>query len=174
VTDSATVWVTTVHARYRLFGLRDPTSEEISNYSEALSTVNRDGVGWSTNACLISSATDLAPLGVQVEVVETVPPADDSAELVRDGRLELPGGQVSIPESIDRDFQIGLPLPAGPGTYGVRVVGHGRRRVRELRDSVVEPDDIYAVAEAQAGVERYRISLWQISAEPRWPDDDED
>ncbi|MEV7628952.1 hypothetical protein [Actinoplanes sp. NPDC089786] len=174
MTDTTAAWATTVYANHCLFGLHDPTCEEISNYAEATSAISKDAVGWSTNALLVESATDLAPLGVQVEVVQAAPPTDDSAELLREGQLELPGGQVSIPESVDGDFQVGLPLPPGPGTYGVRVAGYGRRRVRELRDAAVEPDDIYAVAEAQVGIERYRISLWQISSEPSWPDDDED
>ena len=174
MTDPAAAWATTVYANYRLFGLQDPNCEESQNRAEAFSTVTWNAVGWSTNAFLVESATDLAPFEVRVEVVPTVPPVDHSAELLRDGRLELPSGQVSIPESIDADFQGGLPLPAGPGTYGVRIAGYGRRRVRELRDAVDEPAGIFALSEAMAGVERYRISLWQISGEPRWPDDDED
>jgi hypothetical protein len=174
MTDTAAMWVTSVYASYRLFGLHDPTSEESANYAEALSAASGQVVGWSTNAFMVEAASDLAPFEVQVEVVPTVPPTESSADLLRDGRLELPGGQISIPGSIHENFQVGVSLPTGPGTYGVRVTGYGRRRVQELRDAVEDPAGILALPEALVGVERYRISLWQISGEPRWPYDDEE
>ncbi|WP_433343667.1 hypothetical protein [Micromonospora sp. CA-111912] len=70
-----------------------------------------------------------------------------------------------------------MDLPGGPGTYGVRVCGYGRTRVRQLREKRVEPGgpgDTGPIGAALAGVERYRICLWQVSSEPHWEYDDED
>lgn len=83
-----------------------------------------------------------------------------------------------MPYSLDETFQRGVDLPSGPGTYGVRVCGYGRARARQLQDEGVEPGgyaDIHAIVEALAGVERYRILLWQTAPEPHWEyhDDDE-
>ncbi|MEU7908998.1 hypothetical protein [Actinoplanes sp. NPDC049118] len=126
---------------------------------------------------MVEVTTDLVRMQVQVEVFDEAPATDDAADLLRDGQLEMPGGVLSVLYSVDETFQRGVELPAGPGTYGVRVCGYGRTRARLLREQGAGPggpEDIDAIAEALAGVERYQISLWQVSPEPRWEDDDED
>ncbi|WP_320067661.1 hypothetical protein [Micromonospora sp. RTGN7] len=134
-------------------------------------------VGWAANAVMVDVATDLVRIDVQIEVFDEAPAVDDSADLLRDGQLEVPGGLISVLYSVDELFQRGVDLPAGPGTYGVRVCGYGRIGARQLREEGENPGgraDTDAIVEALAGVERYRICLWQVSAEPRWEYDDED
>jgi hypothetical protein len=170
-------WDTTVSANYRMFGFHDPTCEESENFATAVAAASRDVVGWAANAAMVEVTTDLVRMQVQVEVFDDAPAMDDFADLLRDGQLEIPGGVFSIPYSVDETFQRGVELPAGPGTYGVRVCGYGRTRARQLRETGVGsagPEDVDAVAEELQGVERYRICLWQVSPEPRWDDDDEE
>ena len=155
-----------VSANYRLYGLHDPTCEESENLAAAVAGASGDVVGWATNALLIEVVSDLVRIGVLVEVGEAAPATGDDADLVRDGRLEVPGGIVSVPQSVDDVFQRGVELPAGPGTYGVRVSGYGRTRARQLWQA--------GDFDALTGVESYRISLWQVSSEPRWDDDEDD
>jgi hypothetical protein len=174
---STLVWHTSVSANYRMFGFHDPTCEESENFATAVSAASREVIGWAANAAMVEVVSDLVRIDVQVEVFDEEPAAADAADLVRDGRLEMPGGLISVPQSVDDVFQRGVDLPAGPGTYGVRVVGYGRTRARQLREEGVGtggPADIDAIVEALAGVERYRICLWQVSSEPHWEDDDED
>jgi hypothetical protein len=98
-------WRTMVSANYRLYGLHDPTCEESDNFATAGAGASRDVVGWATNALLIEVVSDLARIGVQVEVGDEAPATDAAAELVKDGRLEMPGGIISIPQSVDDVFQ---------------------------------------------------------------------
>jgi hypothetical protein len=155
-----------VSANYRLYGLHDPTCEESANFAVAGAAAGRDIVGWATNALLIEVVSDLARIGVVVEVADEAPAADDTADLVKDGRLEIPGGIISIPQSVDEAFQLGVELPAGPGTYRVRVRGYGRGRARQLWQA--------GDFDALTGVESYRISLWRVSSEPRWEPGEDD
>jgi hypothetical protein len=155
-----------VSANYRLYGLHDPTCEESANFGTAGAGASADIVGWASNAVLIEVVSDLVRIGVLVEVGDEAPAVDAAADLVRDGRLEVPGGVVSIPQSVDDVFQRGVELPAGPGTYGVHVSGYGRSRARQLWQA--------GDFDALTGVESYRISLWRVSSEPRWVEDDED
>ncbi|MEV8507742.1 hypothetical protein AB0368_23380 [Actinoplanes sp. NPDC051475] len=114
---------------------------------------------------------------MHIEVYDEPPAVDDSADLLRDGQLKVPGGFISVPQSLEETFQRGLELPDGPGTYGVRVCGYGRNRARQLREEGAAPDGpghFDAIVDALAGVERYRICLWQVSSEPRWEDDEDE
>ncbi len=157
---------TMVSANYRLYGLHDPTCEESENFAAARVGASRDIVGWATNALLIEVVSDLAQIGVLVEVGDEAPATDDAADLVMDGRLEIPGGFISIPQSVDDVFQLGVELPAGPGTYRVRVSGYGRTEAQQLWQT--------GDFDALTGVESYRITLWQVSSEPRGEDDEDD
>jgi hypothetical protein len=167
---------TTVSADYQMFGLHDPTCEEIQNFDIAIRAASADIVGWADNAMMINVVSDLARIEVGIEVLDGAPPAEDSADLVREGELALPGGRVSIPQSVDERFLRGVDLAPGPGTYRVRICGYGRTRAREIWDhgAAQGPGAVPPTVEALRGVERYRISLWQVATEPRWPDDDED
>jgi hypothetical protein len=168
---------TTVSASYHLFGLHDPTCEEILNFGTAIPAAGVDSVGWATNALSVNVVSDLARILVEVAVYSGPPPVDDSADLVREGELALPGGQISIPQSLDDRFLRGFDVASGPGTYRIRVCGYGRTDARQIWDHGVEvggSDAVPAIREALQGVEHYRIELWLISPEPRWPDDDDD
>ncbi|WP_184995553.1 hypothetical protein [Actinoplanes digitatis] len=152
-----------------MFGMHDPSCEESDNFATAVSAASREVVGWAPNAVMVEVVCDLVRIGVQVEVLAGEPAADESADLLRDGRLEVPGGLLSVPQSADEAFQRGVDLPDGPGTYGVRVLGYGRARARRLRDEGVGP----AIVGALAGIEHYRICLWRVLSEPRWEDDED-
>ena len=172
--QATTVWQTTVNATYQMFGLHDPTCEEMENFDAAVSAAIHDVVGWAPNAAMVQVTNDLVPIDVQVEVFDGTPPVDDSAELRRDGRLEVPGGMVSVPKSEEGQFRLGVDLPDGAGTYGVRVCGYGRARARRIREDGGGRGDAAefdAMVESLVGVERYRVSLWRVSSEPRWQDD---
>ncbi|MET8152876.1 hypothetical protein ACIBSW_19820 [Actinoplanes sp. NPDC049668] len=158
-----------------MFGIHDPSCEESDNFATAVSAASREVVGWAANAVMVEVVCDRVRIGVQVEALAGEPAADQAAELLRDGRLEAPGGLVSVPQSVDEAFQRGVELPDGPGTYGVRVLGYGRARARRLRSEGAGPGgpaDIDGIAAALAGIENYRICLWQVSSEPRWEDDE--
>lgn len=80
-----------------------------------------------------------------VEALDGPPDPDSAADLTRDGQLEVPGGVLSIPKSDDETFQVGVELPG----------------------------EMDALEEALAAVERHRIMLWPVSAEPCWDDEDD-
>ena len=176
-TRATLAWHTRVSANYQMFGLHDPTCEESQNLATAMSGASRERVGWSANAVIVEVAADLVGIDVRIELFDDAPTADDSADLVRDGQFEVPGGLISVLYSADEAFQLGVDLPAGPGTYGVRVCGYGRTRAKKLREEGVNPGDhadTDAIVEALAGVERYRICLWQLAPEPRWEYDEDE
>ncbi|MGC4746892.1 hypothetical protein ACLQ28_14685 [Micromonospora sp. DT201] len=149
---------------------------EIKVESDLRDSSQREVVGWAPNAAMVQVTIDLVSMAVAVEALDGPPDPDDAADLTRDGQLEIPGGVLSVPKSDDETLQAGVDLPAGPGTYGVRVYGYGRTRAKEIRDEAPGrglAGEIDAVVEALTGVERYRILLWQISSEPRWDDEDD-
>lgn len=164
-----------VSGNYRMFGFHDPTCEEIDNFSTAQSGASARDVGWAPNALMVQLIYDLVNISVQVEVYEGDPSNDGSADLLHQGRLALPGGTVSIPQSLDEEWQRGVALPAGAGTYDVHIFGYGRERAKALREQqMTAPADQPVAGEAFDGVESYRIRLRQISPEPGWPDDEDD
>ena len=147
------VWQTTVGANYRLFWLHDPACEESENLAAASSGASRELVGWAANAVMVEVAAGLVGIDLWIEVVDEAPGVDDLADLQRDGRLEFPGGLLSVLYSLDETFQRGVALSSGPDTYGVRVGGCGRARDGRMRDEGVEPGayaDIDAIVEALA------------------------
>lgn len=172
---ATSMWHTTVHATYRMFGLHDPTCED-SEIAAAIAAVGRDVVGWAPHAAMIEVVTDLAPVEVRIDVLDAAPTTDDDADLIRDGELAVPGGMISLPKSVDETLQLGVELPAGPGTYAVRVCGYGRVRARQIWDEATsgDPAEYEEMVRALAGTERYRLIVWHLSPEPRWTDDDED
>ena len=178
MTSQATaVWHTMISASYQTFWFHDPTCEESQNVETALLASQREVVGWAPNAAMVQVMTDLVSTAVSVEVLDGPPDRDDTADLTRDGQLEMPGGVLSIPKSDDENFRVGMELPAGPGTYGVRVYGYGGARAKQVRDEAPGrglPGGMDSLRAALTGVERYRISLWQLSSEPRWDDEDDD
>jgi hypothetical protein len=174
VADLRSLWTTSVSANFRMFGLHDPTCEEVDNFSAAVSNASSEIVGWAPNALMVEVVSDLVLIEVEVELLLAIPSQIGPVDLVSDGELALPGGLVSIPQSVDEDFQRGVALPSGPGTYGLRVLGYGRSRAQEIRAGVGDPAQISAVGQALLGVERYRLCLWQVSSEPCWPEDDEE
>lgn len=170
-----TAWRTSVSANYRMFGLHDPTCAERENFAVAIAGASADLVGWAANALMIEVVSDVVSIAVGVEVSAEAPASDASADLIRDGRLALPGGFVSVPQSVDDGWQRGVELPGGPGTYGVRICGYGRFAARKIwsQDRDIDDVDGSSAARALSGVEHYRICLWQVSPEPRWSDDEE-
>jgi hypothetical protein len=172
-----------VSTNYQRFSLYDPTCDVAENLNEATDDVigTRD-VGWAPNALVVIVALDLVFVPVTLEVFSgapSVPVVGEEADLVRAGRLELPGGSIAVAESLDAGHQVGVELPEGPGTYEARVVGTGRRRASELFQSsdygaqMPEPERD-AIRASFEGIESYRISLWQVSTEPHWDDDGEE
>ncbi|MFI6258224.1 hypothetical protein OG836_13580 [Micromonospora zamorensis] len=174
--QATAVWQTMVSPSYQTFWFHDPTCEESQNAATALLASQREVVGWAPNAVMVQVTTDLVSMAVSIEALDGPPDPDDAADLARDGQLKMPGGVLSIPKSDDETLQTGVDLPAGPGTYGVRVYGYGRTRAKRLRDEAPGrglPGEMDSLVEALTGVERYRISLWQVSSEPRWDDEDD-
>ncbi|MGK5677698.1 hypothetical protein [Actinoplanes sp. URMC 104] len=172
---ATSMWRTTVGATYRMFGVHDPTCAE-SDAAVAVAAASREVVGWAPHAVMVEVVTDLVPIEVRIDVLGAAPAADDDADLVRDGVLATPGGMISLPESVDETVRLGVELPAGPGTYAVRVCGYGRVRARRLWDEATGGDlaEYEEMVRALAGTERYRLLLWHLSPEPRWTGDDED
>ncbi|GAA1798570.1 hypothetical protein HC028_13650 [Planosporangium flavigriseum] len=126
-----------VDPSYHQFALHDPTREESPNFEVAIPAASRDVVGWAPNTVAVQVVTHLVQVRVRIEVlggppVPDVPAHTDEVDLNRDGMLELPGGQLSVPKSLDEQWILGLTLPTGPGTYRVRVTGYNRARVGRL------------------------------------------
>jgi hypothetical protein len=166
---------TTVYPEYRLFGLNDPTCESDPGFDQAVKQASKADIGWGPHVVMINVVSDLAFLDVDLEVWDGPPPLGASDEFLHEGELALPRGQIGVWHSIDSPFQVGTGLPSGPGTYGVRVVGEGRLRAREIwNHDQMHPDTGIELADALRGVERYRILLWQTATAPRWPDDEDD
>ncbi|NBE83843.1 helix-turn-helix domain-containing protein [Micromonospora rubida] len=127
---SGLVWHMVVGANYRMFGFHDPTCEESENLATAISAASREVVGWAANAVMVHVVTDLVGIDVRIEVFHEAPAPDDSADLLRDGQIEVPGGLISVLYSVDDKFQRGVDLPAGPGSTGcgcaaTAALGHG-------------------------------------------------
>lgn len=175
---SATLtWHTFVSTNYQMFWLHDPTCEESENLARAFSAASREVVGWATNAVAVEVAADKVGIDVRIELFDEAPNGDPAAELLRHGQIEIPGGSVSIPYSLDEAFQRGMELPNGPGTYGVLVFGYGRTKARRLQEQGVHAGgqaDAEANVNAFEEAEGYRILLWQVASNPRWEDDEDD
>ncbi|WP_433343665.1 hypothetical protein [Micromonospora sp. CA-111912] len=90
------VWHTVVSANYCMFGFHDPTCEESENFATAISAASRGVVGWAANAVMVDVVTDLVDIDVRIEVFDEAPAADASADLLRDGQIEVPGGLISV------------------------------------------------------------------------------
>jgi hypothetical protein len=161
-------YVTWVQPNYRLFGLFDPTCEEVGNFDVAIRTASAEVVGWGANAVVVNVVSDLVEIAVHVEVWSDDPgqePGPQAPELIRERQLAFPGGQLSIPESADEQLRHGLEIPTGPGTYRVRVAGFDRARARHAWNSSFSSAGSFSAAASQAlrGVEHYRFQLWRIS-----------
>lgn len=168
-------WQTLISGNRSLFGLHDPTCEEAENYSEAMSGVKQAPVGWGTSALLVNVAWDRLDIKVHVEVHDARPALQPTKELMQhESQLIVPGGLLCIPESWEDQWQVGMPLPQGGGTYGVIVLGYGRKEVLQARSLwMTDPLNQPRPEDDFQGLEYYRIILWQISTEPRWPDSDD-
>ena len=157
---------------YRIFALNDPTCDDLDNLHESgEEAIATKGVGWSANAVAVSTVLDLFALPVVLEVWPSFPPAslsEDRADLVEESTLEIPGGSLAVGEALEERDRLGVDLPDGGGTYGVRVVGTGRRKVKDLLERLGSQS-----AELRE-IETYRIQLWQLSTEPRWDDQDDE
>jgi hypothetical protein len=73
---------------------------------------------------------------------------------------------------------IDVPLPAGPGVYGVRVAWRDRERGRATEDAVFgahrgsDEATLSAALDEVRGIERYRVDLWRQADLP--PDDEDE
>ncbi|GAA3256847.1 hypothetical protein ACFO1B_48690 [Dactylosporangium siamense] len=167
---------TSVSADYGLFAAIDPTCEDLPNLAVARQGAGADAVGWAPNAVMVEVISDLARIALTVEVHDGPAARDGTAELVSEGTLELPGGRLSVPHSTEPRFRLGIELPPGPGTYAARIEGHGRAQAGRLWQEAMRagPDAVAGVRVALEGVERYRLTCWQLSDTPSWPDDEGD
>lgn len=167
---------TTVDPAYHGFYLIDPTCDESDNVAASGRAADASGeVGWSDNAVAIRTKSDLVPIHVVMDLVTESPPSvvdDQEPDLLAEGTVALPGGYLAVPKSYDESLRAGVALLTGPGTYGVRIVGFGRVRAKQIWDRM-GARRIEETTAALRGVEHYRFWLWQVATEPAWPDDEE-
>src|SRR5688500_8938489 len=129
-----------------MIALFDPT-RDASERRTAAAEATEDVVGWAASVVTVRAVRDAERVGVLVQIWDAAPDFDVDArpdvDLDRTHQLALPSGTFAVDTSVDAAFRRGLELPAGAGTYRVRVLGF-RRRV------------------ALDGVESYRFVLWRV------------
>jgi hypothetical protein len=148
-----------VYPVLRLFDLRDPTCDEQENEQAAFGEATSGAFGWGPNGLMVNTEVDPGRVWVDLEVWDAQAPAPGDAELTAESSIALPGGRLHSLQALEERIQLGVELPSGPGTYRARVLAY-RRGVR-----APEPNE--------PGGETYRLQLWQVSAQPRWDEDDD-
>ncbi|GAA3913804.1 hypothetical protein [Actinoplanes auranticolor] len=163
----------TAHPAYRIFTVSDPTCDELSNFETAFSDLGSGLFGWGPNAIVVNTLIDPGVATVMVEVWSEPASVEGAPSAVAESSLALPGGRLGCLQALEDDVQIGLSLPAGPGTYGVRMAAYNRGVVARY-DSVRSSDSGATSERPFPGTfESYRMQLWHLSDEPRWEDDEE-
>ncbi|XVV09177.1 hypothetical protein ACQP2X_30565 [Actinoplanes sp. CA-131856] len=160
---------TMVSASYRLFLVFDPAYDEPAEFEIALSAARAGTVGWADGVVAVNTEQDLARIALDIEILPAPPPP---AAAFGESRLLVPTGTLAVDKSIDEEFLRGVALPPGPGTYGARLLAHGRDDMRRAHAEAFAPGFTYessaAVMDSMAGVEHYRLQLWHVDANPDW------
>lgn len=161
-----------VRPEHGIFTLFDPTCDEPGDLRPAITGAIREIVGWAPSAVSVAVVCDLVAIEVTLMVAVGYGQLRVEPEVLREGSVAFPSGQLAVDLAAEAEVRLGFDLPAGPGTYAVRVTGTGRAEARRRREALFttpEPD-----FDALAGVETYQVELRHVSPEPRWPDDDEE
>ncbi|HEX7303809.1 hypothetical protein [Lentzea sp.] len=161
---------------YRLVTVRDQENDAGAGLDEALARAAAAVVASTGYELVISCAQDLLPVAVRLQTWSARPEdGDDEPEwsVPQEFQLECPSG-LAVVGSPTGDV-LDVPLPAGPGAYGVDVVHQGRERALAARQDVLGHEDLAGrkqeLVDAQpGGFERYRVRLWFGTPLP----DDED
>jgi hypothetical protein len=160
-----TSWVS---PSFQVFWLHSRGPHDLRDMTEAGHLADADGIGFVGSAVGVRTVVDGGSVHVSVETWSGVPSRlgdDPPADVSADGVLTFPEDTWCIDESQDSSARSGLPLPAGAGTYGVRVMGYNRTAVADrIRHHGA---DIVAAMEEVSGLtanaaERYRIQMWPV------------
>jgi hypothetical protein len=164
---------TGISAGHDLFLLYDPTCDEPADLAPATRGAIQGTVGWAPSAVSVNMTPNVGRYTVVVHVW-SADPGPREADLAVEGSLALPSGQVSVDMALDDESRLGRPLPPGPGTYAVRLLALHRDEVGRRRDEAFAGPEIdFAAMDALHYLEEYHFHLWQLSPEPRWPDDED-
>ncbi|XVU21973.1 hypothetical protein ACQPZJ_32515 [Actinoplanes sp. CA-054009] len=90
----------------------------------------------------------------------------------------MPTGALAVDKSAEAEFHLGVALPAGPGTYGARLLETGRAEARRGVRKAFAPgwtdESSAAILQSLTAVEHYRLQLWHVAPEPDWTDEQDD
>jgi hypothetical protein len=149
-----------VYAEYDLFTFYDPACDEPADLGPATSGAIADGVGWAESAVAVRTTPNVRWVTVEVTVASQAPPIDD--EPLAAGALELPTGRWCVDRAVEARYRLGVELPAGAGSYAVRLLTRHRDEVRRRRDAAFAADRVDTAAiETLRGLETYQFHLWR-------------
>lgn len=124
-----------------------------------------DLVGFAGFAVAVATVADGGSVSVFLELWNRQPVmlGEKRFDYAVEGRVDFDSGLWCVDESHDPGIQAGMPLPDGPGIYGVRVTAYGRQRTADLVE-MHGVDHVAAMRSVRAlppdDGEQYRLQIW--------------